>query len=194
MKSVVRGVIAFLVCLLLPRDASAIQLRWSSGSSELDFTATTRCTLVVQAADAEQHLPKDWRLLCVADTSGIEPIPMPAPDSCGLGIAELASLIHPTNNLDVLANQLTAHFCSLGSGRVYLARYYLDLPAGSHGKFQVVAIDPTDANARRVIESPEVVFNGGCAASFPPQILRTETQQQSTEFDLRVIGSGLEAA
>src|SRR5262245_35905988 len=37
-----------LMLMLIPRPSSAIQLQWSSGSSDLAFTSATRCTLVLQ--------------------------------------------------------------------------------------------------------------------------------------------------
>ncbi len=184
---------AAVLCLLMPPPkASAIQLRWASGATNLEFSGATRCTLAVQASDQEGRIPRDWRLLFLANTSAIAPIPITGPDSCGLGFAQLATLAAPADSFETSANQLTARFCSLGSGHVYIARYILDLPGGSHGKFKVVALDPADAASERVIQSEEATFNGGLAGTFPPVILRAVAEHQSTTYDLRLIGAGLE--
>jgi|SRR5262245_7676439 len=184
--------ISLAICLAAA-PARAIQLRWMSGGAELTFTTSARCTLVVQADDVETSLPKVWTLLWVADTSAIEQIAIQGADSCGLGLAHPATLVQPSNSLDVLSNRQTLSFCSLGSGLVYIAHYIVDLPAGSRGKFKVVGIDRTDPNASRVIQSPVATFNGGIADAFPAAILRTETEHQSTEYRIRVIGAGFQA-
>src|SRR5262249_26958662 len=61
-----------LLTLLVPHASSALQLRWSSGATDLSFSSATRCTLVVQADSAETRLPSEWRLLWVADSLSIQ--------------------------------------------------------------------------------------------------------------------------
>jgi hypothetical protein len=45
----VRWYLLILMFLLVPRGSSALQLRWSSGASDLSFTQARQCTLLVQA-------------------------------------------------------------------------------------------------------------------------------------------------
>src|SRR5215212_9534159 len=65
-----------LLMVLLPHTASAFQLRWSNGSTDLTFESATRCTLVVQADSAEVALPSEWRLQWVADSLAMQFIAM----------------------------------------------------------------------------------------------------------------------
>jgi len=129
--------------------------------------------------------------LWLADTSGIVPVQVTGPDSCGLGLARLATLSGPANSLESLANLVTASFCSHGSGLVYIAQYLIDIPAGARGRFKVVGIDRTDPSANEVVQSPEVTFNGGFGGDFSAAILRVEVQHQSTDYLIRVVGAGL---
>jgi hypothetical protein len=52
-----------LMLMFMSRPSSAIQLRWSTGSSDLAFTEAVRCTLLVEADSAEVRLPSEWRPL-----------------------------------------------------------------------------------------------------------------------------------
>lgn len=55
-----RGVQLYLwtLLMLLPETSFALQLRWSTGSTDLTFSEATRCTLVVRADSAEVQLPE----------------------------------------------------------------------------------------------------------------------------------------
>ena len=186
-----RAIALLAMLLLTPPCALAIQLRWASGGHDLVLTAAARCTLIVQADDAETSLPREWRLLQVADTAGIVHVTQSGPDSCGLGVALPATMSPPLNAFETEAGRSTLSLCSLGSGRVYLAWHVLDIPAGVRAKFRVVAIDRTDPSESRVIQSSEVTLNGGVPQPFSPAILRVATTHQSTEYALDVIGAGL---
>src|SRR5262245_60462942 len=55
-----------IAALVLPCSARAIQLHWSSGTTDLTFSVATRCTLVVESDAGEGGLPAEWRLLWAA--------------------------------------------------------------------------------------------------------------------------------
>ena len=192
MRIRLRLALAVVLTFLPPPSAVAIQLGWSTGTSDIEFSASVRCTLIVQASDLEGRVPRDFRLLWVTDTSGIVPVQLAGPDTCGLGLAQMATLSNPSGALELASNQLTATFCSLGSGLVYIARYVLDLPEGSKGTLKVVAIDPSDPAQERVVQSNEVRFNSGLSSPLPPVILRVEATHQGLEYEVRLIGAGLQ--
>jgi hypothetical protein len=179
------------VLFLVPRSSYAIQLRWDSGTTDLSFTSATRCTLVVEADSAEGRLPSGWRLLWVADSCDVQPIPLAPQSTCREDVAEVSSISGPADAVELAANVTTAHFCTAGSTPASTALFVLDLPAGSRGRFKVVALDPSDPSSTRVVQSGVVTFNGGVETPFPAEILRTETVHQSTEFQLSAVGAGL---
>jgi hypothetical protein len=182
-----------IIVACLPRTAPALDLRWTSGDSTIVFTSATRCTLVVQADSTEQSLPGDCQLVWVAENGSITFVPTASADSCTNGIAELASIAPSHSPADILNHTQLASFCS-SEGSVSTAKYVMDLPAGAAGKFKVVALDPSDPDSMRVLESPVATFNGGMPDPFPPVILRTQSSHHSTQFDLTAVGSGLSSA
>lgn len=180
--------------LLVPQTASSLQLRWSSGASDLTFSEATRCTLVIQADPAEGRLPPEWRLVWTADSAGIDPVPLPPGASCADDVAEVTSVSHPSTAAEIAENLLTARYCSASSKLATTARFVLDLPGGKRGKFRVFALDPTDPDSSRVVQTDVVTFNGGVETSFPPAVLRASTIHRSTAFQLQAVGSGLNDA
>jgi len=182
-----------LVFLLVPRPLSAIQLCWSRGGSDLTFASAIRCTLVVRADSAEATLPSEWRLLWVADSSGAN-LNVVTDDSlatCQTDTAKVYSIDRPSTPADSAANQLTAHFCSAGSATASAAWYVLDLVGQSRGKLKAVALDTADPTSPRVIQSPEVTFNGGVAGDYPPLILTATSVHQSDLLLITAAGTGL---
>ena len=176
-----------VLMLLVPHTSSALQLRWSTGSTELSFTSATRCTLVVQADASEGRLPAEWRLLWVADSCDIQPLPR----ACEEHIAQITSVTSPTNLAELAENRVDAQFCSSGSGAASTAWFVFDVPPSGRGKLKVVALDPTDPDSNRVLQSQIVTFNGGSETQFPPVVLRTNAIHQSTTYELTAIGAGL---
>jgi hypothetical protein len=157
-----------LALLLAPEMSHAIQVHWWSGATNLDFTAATRCTLVVQADSAETVLPPEWRLLWVADTSTVQFTALDSVLACQADTAQVSQIDGPSTPADSAANLITAHFCSGGEVAASAASYLVDLPGNAHGKLKVVALDPADSS--QVIQSNEVTFNGGIEASYQPLI------------------------
>jgi hypothetical protein len=187
-----RVALAALILLLqlaVPRQSSALQLRWSGGSTALDFSTNTRVVLRVQADSSEGVLPEWWKLISVSDSSGIHIV---APDSltaCQVDTAKVASVDAPSTPADSAANQTTAHLCSSESIRATVAFYTIDLVAGSKGRLKVVALSPADPDS--VVESNEVVYNGGVEGNFPPTLLRTTSNHATASLEVTAVGAGL---
>lgn len=178
--------------LLIPQTASPIQLRWSSGTSDLSFSEATRCTLVVQADSSEGRLPPEWRLQWVSDSLAIQFIAAGTGEACLLDEAQVSQIDPPATAADSAANLITAHFCSDEGETATLARQVVDLPAGGRGKLKVVALDPSDPD--RVIASNEVRYNGGIEGGYPPVVLHASSVHQSLQLEVTVRGSGLDGA
>ncbi len=104
-------------------------------------------------------------------------------------MAQVSAVDEPATSADSAAHLRTIHFCSEDGPASTIAQYLLDLPAESRGRFKAVALDPSDST--QVIESNEVVFNGGAWGEYPTVILRATSIHQSTEFRLHVVGIGL---
>jgi hypothetical protein len=182
-----------LLALLVPQTASAIQLGWGS-CGRVAFKAATRCTLVVQSDAAEGRLPATWWLLWAADSCELRPVALAPGGDCSPDVAEIARLDDPATAADSSARQLTAHFCSAAGVPATRAQYVLDLPVGCGGKLKVVALDPTDSDSTRVLESPEVTFNGGTASPYPATMLRAVAVHGSLRYELVAVGVGLGTA
>ncbi len=183
-----------LLLLLFPTAASAIQLHWSTGADTLTFASATRCTLVVQADSSEGRLPTGWRLLWLADSSGVNFLAADSLAACQADTARVSTIDPPSTPADSAAHQTTASFCSAGSTAATTACFVLDQPGGSRGRLKVVAIDPTDPDSSHVIESPEVTYNGGVGGTYGATILRAASTHQSAQLQVSVVGSGLSSA
>lgn len=183
-----------VLVLLVPGTSSALQLRWSSGSTDLNFTAATRCTMVVQADSTATRLPSEWRLLWVADSASVQFVKLDSLDACALDEAQVSQIEGPATPPGSAANLITAQFCSAGNDPTTIARQVVDLPAGGHGKFKIIALDPTDPDSARVIASNEVTYNGGIEVSYAPVVLRASSVHQSLQLRVTAVGAGLNTA
>lgn len=188
----IRWLLVLMLCV--PQTSSALQLRWISGGSDLTFTSATRCTLVVQADSAEVTLPGQWRLLWLADSSGVNFVAVDSLAACQADTARVSTIDPPSTPADSAAHQITARFCSGGSAVGTIAYYVLDQPGESKGRLKVVAIDPTDPDSNRVIESPEVTYNGGVEGTYGATILRATSTHETAELRVTAVGSGLSSA
>ncbi len=192
-RSVLRATL-FLAALLaaiylVPAPARAIQMRWSTGATDLTVPQNMQAVLVVQADSTEGTLPDTWRLQWTADSLGVQFSAFDPSSACLVDTAKVDSIAGPQTPADSAANQITAYFCSSGSNNAAIAYFLADLPGGGHGKMRVVALDPNDTT--RVLESNEVVFNGGVSGDYGPLILSTQTTHTSLTFQLTAVGSGL---
>ena len=186
----------YLVLMLVfaPRPSFAIQLHWGSGATDLSVASATRCTLVVQADVTEGRLPAAWYLLWVADSSSIQFVAMDSLTACLLDEAQVSRIEGPTTAADSVSNLITEHFCSEEGSPATVARQVVDLPAGGRGKLKVVALDPSDPDSSRVVESNEVTYNGGVSGGYPPTILHASSVHQSLQLRVTAVGSGLNSA
>ena len=183
-----------LMLLLVPRPSSALDLRWSNGATGLTFTEATRCTLLIQAGPTEGRLPSEWRLLWVADSASLQFVAADTLEACLLDDARMYRIEEPATAADSAAHRRTAYFCSEDGNPAVEAQQIVDPPAGGRGKFKVVALDPSDPNSSRVIESNQATYNGGVAGSYPPVALRASSVHQSLQLKVTAVGSGLNAA
>ena len=176
---------------LLPLDSLAIQLRWSSGATDLTVDQATRATLIVIADSTESALPNEWRLLWTADSSGIRFV---APESllaCETDTAKVTAIDPPGSPADSAANLITAHFCSEGVANAPIAYWTVDLVEGSHGKLKVVALSPADTT--QVIESNEATFNGGVDEDYAPVFLNATSEHSTDALLVNIVGAGLDS-
>jgi len=183
--------ILIAVLFLAPRSSSAIQLHWISGATNLTFSAAIRCTLVVQADSAEVILPSSWRLQWTADSSGIQFSAVDPTQACLEDTAKVDSIMPPSTPADSAANQTTATFCSAGGPMASVAYFLVDLVGGSQGKLKAIALNPTDST--QVIESNEVMFNGGIDGPYPPVILYARSEHSTALLQVDVVGAGLDS-
>ena len=187
------GAQALSLLLLVPQTSSAIELHWANGSTDLTFSTATKCMLVLQADSAEVTLPSQWRLLWLADSAGVNVVPVDLPEACEADTAKASAVDPPSTPADSAANQVTAHFCSAGEAAATRAYFLLDQPGGSRGRLKVVALDPTDPDSNRVIESNEVTFNGGIDGPYPPVILSATSEHSTVLLRISVVGAGLDS-
>jgi len=182
-----------LALLLAPATSHAVQLHWSNARDTLSFASATRCTLTIQADAPEQRLPSEWTLVWVADSVSLQPTALGPEEACSGQIAQPSAVDPPSTAADSLDHRSTAHLCS-GDGTVGAAtRYLLDLPGGARAKLKVVALDPSDPDSMRTIESNEATCNGGVDDGYPPVVLHASSIHQSLLLQVTVVGSGLNA-
>ena len=182
---------ALLICA---NPAQSLQLSWSTGTQDLQFTTATRCTLVVSTDTQSETLPSAWRLLWVAEACSTL-VTVPDTNSTDPAIASADSLPLPST-AEALAHVTTAYFHSGSAGEVSSARWILDLPEGSAGNFQVVAAVPsaTSETGRVIARSPIATFNGGIGAPFPPCILDASGDHSTSRLSITATGTGLGSA
>lgn len=182
-----------LAAIANPGPAKAVQLRWSSGATDLSVPTSSRVTLVVQADSSESILPDSWRLQWTADSSGIRFVAPESTYACLADTAKVSSIDPPLTPADSAANLITAHFCSYGQSAASTAFWTLELVGGSKGKLKVVALDPSDPDSLAVLESNEVTFNGGIDGEFAPMLLRASSTHETALLRVTAVGSGLGA-
>ena len=183
-----------LLSALIPQATDALQLRWSTGGSDLSFSSARRCTLVIEADVAEARLPSDWRLTWVGDGVDLRPIALDSASVCGQATAQVYRVEGPSNPSEAAGNLTEVHFCSTLGTVPSMAWEVFDLPAGGRGRLRVVGCDSTGAANGpwpRVIMSNEVTLNGGVSDPYPPVVLQASTSHSTTQFEVRTVGVGL---
>ena len=193
LRSTLRGTLVVISLLSLftfvAHPARAIQLRWSTGATDLYMSQNTQAILVVQADSAEATLPNTWRLQWTADTSLVEFSAFEPNSACLVDTAKVDSVAQPSTPADSAANQVTAYFCSSGSTNATTAYFLVDLTANGHGKMRILALDPNDTT--QVVESNEATYNGGVDGDFGPSIASVQTSHSTSTLELYATGGGL---
>lgn len=181
------------VVMLFASPVSALRLQWSTAATNIEFSSATRCTLVVEADSTERVLPQEWRLLWVArDLPGLTIVPESSFDEPSA--ARVAS-VHPPVAAEADARLLTAIFACPGSPPLATARWILDLPGGSAGKFVVCALRPgLGGTLGELVRSEPVTFNGGVPGEFPPQLVSASGDHTTSKVAIRALGTGLAGA
>lgn len=185
-----RRLVWTLAALLIPAHAAALQLHWASGATNLSFTTTTQCTLMVEADASESTLPSEWSLLWTGNHCG-DLTAMVDSTSADTSAAHVSAFGAPS------AAELAAHvhgatFQSGATQFVTRAQYILELPAGSAGTLQAIASQAGDSpTERRVFRSQIATFNGGVAHPLPPSIVYARTDQGPTRLQVEIQGVGL---
>src|SRR5262245_12388926 len=100
-----RATLLLAAAMLIPLPATAIDLHWASGSTQLSHAGAALCTLVVQASPQERRLPLEWRLLWVSKGGDIR---FAAFDSGSDGVAGVTALRGPLSSTDSLSHLQTA--------------------------------------------------------------------------------------
>jgi hypothetical protein len=173
--------VGFLL-VMLPGVSEGTQLRWINGSTNLTLGSAARCTLMVHTSASNPPLPAEWRLLWVTKNTGAPSLAVHSEVGSGPDTARVCSVSLPTTSAQLAANEVTAGFCSPGSGSAAWARYVVDVPAGTYARLQAVTYVPsaTDPAGFSILRSPEATINGGLPNSYPPAILHvTHTSQVS---------------
>lgn len=186
------SLLLLLTFLLLPQAATAIQLHWADGSTDITTSSNTQALLVVQADSVEMTLPNSWRLQWTADSLGVQFSAFDPNGACLVDTAKVDSIIPPQTPADSAANLMTATFCSSGAQSAASAYYLVDVPGGGHGKLKVVALNRADTT--QVIESNEVTFNGGIGGDYAPVVLGASSIHQSLQLSVSVVGADLNGA
>ncbi len=177
--------------LLVPQISFALQLRWSTGATDLTFSQNTHALLVVQA-DSAESLPASWVLQWIADSSGVHFMVLDSTQVCRGDSAQVDSISPPSTAADSVANLITAYFCSVSGPSVPVAYYQVELVGGSRGTLRAVALDAADSN--HVIQSNEATYNAGVAGCFPPVVLRASSTHTTEQLEVTAIGVGLSSA
>lgn len=185
-----RGLLLVLFLLCIPQISAALQLHWVSGERAISFSEARRCTLVVAADSMEEVLPPEWRLLWVAEDYP-DLVIVPDSEFVDAEMAQAVSVLRPTT-AELDANQVTANFRLPNAAAVSAARWIVDLPAGSAGKFIAYAIaDNASGSTGALVRSQTVTFNGGVLDDFPPLVLGATGDHTTTRLSVKAVGAGL---
>lgn len=186
----VRKLLVAIALVFIPTVSRGIQLHWASGSTNVSFTSATRCTLVVEADSGEVALPAEWHLLWTAQRCGRLSVVLDTA-STDSSVAHVTDF-GPESLAEAATNGGTAGFQSDTPGFIRSAQYLLDLPAGSSGKFQVVASLVSDELQRRtLIRSQVVTFNGGVNVALPPALVHASSEHSTAHLTVDAQGVGL---
>ena len=165
-----------------------LALHWASGAQAIEFVGARRCTLVVDTGSDARSLPDEWRLVWVAE--GMHELQL-VPETVGWEGAHIGS-VEQTVTAEVSANQITANFEREGLGGDRSARYLVELPSSSAGKFMVLAPRVAAGGAFTGVQRSNVVtWNAGASGEFPAVLMSAGGDHRTTRFAITAVGSGL---
>ena len=168
--------------------ADELTLQWASADTTIGFSEGQRCTLVVSTGRVDRNLPDEWRLVWVG--SGMSELRL-VPETAAWDGARVGS-VDQTVAAEADANQITANFEQAGHPAVQSARYIVDLPGGSAGKFMVYAPRVSAGGAIAGVQKSNVVaWNGGVNDAFRPVVMGATGDHRTTRFSINAVGSGL---
>jgi len=174
-----------LVSALLASSAPAITLQWLGGSTDISFTAATRCTLVMAVAPPDTALPRDVRLSWVAQNcADLQVVAENA--AAPAGHESRVDEVVDRNELESGCRFQNVRVSSASSHST-VARYVLELPATARGKLRAQA----QRSDGTLDVSNTVTFNSGIAAPFAPVVFASRTSIEGDAVVIRARGTGL---
>jgi len=181
------------VLVTVPTAATGLTLEWAGGATNLDFTSTTLCTLVVSPSPGETLLPTRWRLFWTGRAN--EDIEEPVQILTWPGPADAAPVCgfrYSSNEEERQSHTATAEFCGPGDGLpTQRAAYVMLLHPSLEARLTVTPeFGPLTSTGE---ETPEVTVNGGTDREFPAS-LRTYRAIPDTLGRRRagIVGRGLD--
>lgn len=162
-----------LACLLQASPSQALQLRWSNGADTISTIAAREVLLLLESSPGEGTLPKEWRLLWVAETIQIEITALDSVIACAGDTARVFVASAPATPEEIATRLTTVRFCSAGPNSSTLAAWAVSLPAGSRGNLKVYAFD--SVNPSSVIASNSVTFGWGVIDDFVTSVTVSAT-------------------
>lgn len=176
----------------MPHATQAIQLRWSTGTTNISVSTARRCTLMVSTG-ASEPLPSQWELQWVARTADSRSLRISAENTTVADTARVLSYTSPGSLVEKLANQAGANLDYSGSTTPHVARYLVDVPSDVVATLRLVAYHSTGRSSFVILRSPEATLNSGLTGAYPPALLDMTSTHSGTSLELHVAGSGLTA-
>lgn len=176
------SVLALSILLVCP--AYGMELVWSTGGTDLRFSETRQCTLLVKSTGSLSPLPEEWRLVYVTNNPFDPTSQVVAAPS---GIADVCSRRERRATIDRVSHADTAVHCADSElPRATVARYTFTVPGGTQARLAVIPVATDGALLPPLVRA--VTLNGGLEEPFPPLLFRV--RQVRTSGGLTVVATG----
>lgn len=162
-----------LAGLLTSAPAEALQLRWSTGGDTLGTATAREAVLLLESGPGEGSLPREWRLLWVAENLEIAITALDSIIACAGDTARVFVASSPATPEEIAAHLSTVRYCSAGPTASTLAAWAISLPYGSRGNLKVYAFDSVDPSV--VLASNPVTFGWGVLDEFVTSVTVSAT-------------------